>query len=135
MAPERNEETEERAPLLRVFGGLAPPDELAAHGVVVVQSDRGGDVTYHAPGQLVGYPIVDLQALRPDLHWYLRALANFNPTLRELDRLRVPVKMPSLMKEPQFEAWPTPTVWPASGWPGVAEPHWRNALRSSSDRS
>lgn len=40
----------------------------------VVRVERGGEVTYHAPGQLVGYPIVNLRRHRPDLHWYLRSL-------------------------------------------------------------
>lgn len=40
----------------------------------VVRIERGGEVTYHAPGQLVGYPIVNLRRHRTDLHWYLRSL-------------------------------------------------------------
>ncbi|MEO6067683.1 MAG: lipoyl(octanoyl) transferase LipB [Gemmatimonadota bacterium] len=51
-----------------------PASELTAHGVEVFEIERGGDVTFHGPGQLVGYPIVDLQQLKPDLHWYLREL-------------------------------------------------------------
>lgn len=50
------------------------PADLPAHGVELFEIERGGDVTFHGPGQLVGYPIVDLQQLKPDLHWYLRQL-------------------------------------------------------------
>ncbi|MCU0620018.1 MAG: lipoyl(octanoyl) transferase LipB [Gemmatimonadales bacterium] len=48
--------------------------ELRRRGVAVFEVERGGDVTWHGPGQLVGYPIVDLREHRPDLHWYLRTL-------------------------------------------------------------
>jgi lipoate-protein ligase B len=48
------------------------PEILAQSGLTVAEVDRGGDVTWHGPGQLVGYPILDLNSHRPDLHWYLR---------------------------------------------------------------
>ena len=51
-----------------------PAAGLAARGFEVFDVERGGDVTLHAPGQLVGYPILDLTGWRRDLHWYLRQL-------------------------------------------------------------
>src|SRR6185437_9898862 len=53
---------------------LLSPDALAGRGVELFDVDRGGDVTFHGPGQLVGYPIVNLEQHTPDLHWYLRQL-------------------------------------------------------------
>lgn len=45
---------------------------LASKGVELFDVERGGDVTFHGPGQLVGYPIIDLKRHRQDLHWFLR---------------------------------------------------------------
>jgi len=53
---------------------LATPELLAARGVELFEVERGGDVTFHGPGQLVGYPIVNLERHTQDLHWYLRRL-------------------------------------------------------------
>ncbi len=53
---------------------LFPRDELAARGVEVVETDRGGDVTFHGPGQIVGYPILDLRRRGLGAHTYLRFL-------------------------------------------------------------
>ena len=70
----------EHAPVITLGRGaraehlLLPRAELARRGVEVAACSRGGDVTWHGPGQLVGYPIVDLTPRGRDLHRYLREL-------------------------------------------------------------
>jgi lipoyl(octanoyl) transferase len=70
----------EHEPVVTLGRGARPQSlplsssDLARKGVEVFEVERGGDVTFHGPGQLVGYPILDLRAHREDLHWYLRSL-------------------------------------------------------------
>ncbi len=66
-------------------------------------AERGGDVTYHGPGQLVGYPILDLTSYRQDLHWYLRTLEQ--ALIDALARLGVPAE-----RKPGYTG-----VWTAQG--------------------
>lgn len=51
---------------------LASPEELKEKGISLCKTNRGGDITYHGPGQLVGYPIMDLKEHGKDLHKYIR---------------------------------------------------------------
>jgi lipoyl(octanoyl) transferase len=88
MARERIAQTQPRDLLLLVehppvitlgrgfqLENLSTPREfLQARGIDVFDIERGGDVTYHGPGQLVGYPIFDLSEHKQDLHWFLRQI-------------------------------------------------------------
>ena len=53
---------------------LYEPQYLKSKGIQFFEIDRGGDITFHAPGQLVGYPILNLENFQKDIHWYLRTL-------------------------------------------------------------
>lgn len=63
---------------------------LEAAGAEIFEVERGGDVTYHGPGQLVGYPILDLNGYKTDLHWYLRTLEQ--ALIDALERLDIPAE-------------------------------------------
>ena len=69
---------------------VATPAMLADRGVELYEAERGGDVTFHGPGQLVGYPIVNLRGHRQDLHWYLRQVEAV--LMRALECLGVPAE-------------------------------------------
>jgi lipoyl(octanoyl) transferase len=53
---------------------LINEQDCAARGIEYFHINRGGDITFHGPGQLVGYPILDLEKFKPDLGWFLRSL-------------------------------------------------------------
>jgi len=53
---------------------LLDEEQRIEAGVEWVHTNRGGDITYHGPGQLVVYPLLDLEGIRPDIHWYMRSL-------------------------------------------------------------
>ena len=76
-------------PPVYTLGRGADPRHLGAAGgaVPVVRVSRGGEVTYHGPGQLVGYAIVDLRGLRPDVRWYVHSLEEV--LIRALDDLGI----------------------------------------------
>lgn len=74
----------EHAPVLTLGRGAtasasgteSPAGSVSLSGSEIPQFEveRGGDITYHGPGQIVGYPILDLEGFRKDLHWYVRTL-------------------------------------------------------------
>ena len=65
---------------------LTDPSHLASKGIELIENDRGGDITFHGPGQLVGYPILDLNQFKQDIHWYLRTIEEvIIQTLKDID--------------------------------------------------
>jgi lipoate-protein ligase B len=69
---------------------VATPAALAERGVELFEAERGGDVTFHGPGQLVGYPIVNLRNHKQDLHWYLRQVEAV--LMRALEHIGIPAE-------------------------------------------
>ena len=80
----------EHPPVLTLGRNSHPAHLLEQHGIDVFEVERGGDVTFHGPGQLVGYPILDLKAYKQDLHWYLRTLEQ--ALIDALARLDIPAE-------------------------------------------
>lgn len=80
---------------------LADPQWLRAHEVTVVETSRGGQVTYHGPGQLVGYPIIDLDPDRRDVRRYVRDLQQV--LVRALADFGVEAK--ARRAEPEIGVW------------------------------
>ncbi len=66
---------------------LVSPERLAELGIDLVEIDRGGDITYHGPGQIVGYPVVDLREWKRDVVAYIRGLEDV--VLRALHRFGI----------------------------------------------
>jgi lipoyl(octanoyl) transferase len=83
----------EHEPVVTLGRGTRPQSlplsaaDLNRRGVQQYEVERGGDATFHGPGQLVGYPILDLREHREDLHWYLRTLEE--ALIRSLDALGI----------------------------------------------
>ena len=80
----------EHPPVVTLGRGSHAEHVLRPAGIDVVEVERGGDVTYHGPGQLVGYPIIDLRNYKQDLHWYLRTLEQ--TLIQALDFLGIPAE-------------------------------------------
>lgn len=95
---------------------------LQERGVELYEVERGGDVTYHGPGQLVGYPVFDLKGHRQDLHWYLRQVEE--ALIQALDGVGLAaVRNPGLTGV--WTPGPTPTsAGPSQGLQGASASDW-----------
>ncbi len=69
---------------------LASEVYLRQQGIDLFHVDRGGDITFHGPGQLVGYPVLNLLDFKPDIHWYLRNLEEV--IIHTLAEFKLPAK-------------------------------------------
>jgi lipoate-protein ligase B len=69
---------------------VASKEFLESRGVELFDVERGGDVTFHGPGQLVGYPVIDLKRHKLDLHWYLRQVEE--ALIRTLAAYKIPAE-------------------------------------------
>ena len=76
-----------------------PPEDLEQRGIAVFDIERGGDVTFHGPGQLVGYPIFDLTEHKQDLHLFLRQIE------ASLIRTVAQVGIPAQRRDGQTGVW------------------------------
>ena len=113
-------------------------DRLRTEGVEVVKTNRGGDITYHGPGQIVGYPILDLDNFFTDIHKYLRLLEEAVVARRvvALGRLHQPPRR-SPDPHPPSAAWPrSPMTLRAPGWTSrpTHAPRWPPSSRSAPSR-
>jgi len=107
---------------------LFSKDFLERKGISVYQTDRGGSVTFHGPGQLVGYPIFDLRNRGRDVHQYVRNLEEV-----VIRTLAVFLSQPASTRNIPASGWEMPKFAPwAAGW-SVGLPN--TALPSTSTRT
>ncbi len=69
---------------------LVSLERIKEEGIEIIEVDRGGDITYHGPGQIVGYPIIDLKNYGKDIHLYLRMLEEV--IIRLLEKFNIQAK-------------------------------------------